>query len=78
MQQEKVYVIEKNGFLLNQLFCDDTNEMFSAKGRGKYENIYDVSEIYFYRNMQIAADVAEKLGALWVPAIKNGLKVETL
>ena len=78
MQKEKVYVIERNGLLLDQLFCDDVNEMFNAKGAGKYENIYDVGNIYFYHNHRIAADVADQLGASWLKAIRNGLKVELI
>lgn len=78
MKTETVYVIEKNGCLLNQLFVDDINEMFTAKGKGKGGNVYDVSQIYFYNTRQIAMDVAEKLDALWVQAVRTGTRIETL
>lgn len=73
---EKVYVIQKGGKYLDQLFVDNIDEMFNAIGRGKYQNVFDIGEIYFYHSSRIACDVAEQLNATWEKAIKNGNKVE--
>lgn len=73
---EKVYVIQKNGKYLDRLFTDNIGEMFNATGLGKYQNVFDIGEIYFYYSSRIACDVAEQLNATWEKAIKNGNKVE--
>lgn len=68
---ETIYVIERNGKYLDKLFTDNVNEMFN-----KTESQLKKHEVYFYHSQRIACDVADELGALWVPAFLNGDNIQ--
>ena len=67
-----IYLIIRNGKLLNQLFVDDVVDMFQLDA---VHHTYDVGELYFYTEKHIAHDVAKTLDAKVISAHKIGTRV---
>lgn len=75
MIMQTIYLILKRGKFLNQLFVDDTEEMFQLNATA---HTYDVGEMYFYTKKLIAYDVANNLDARVIPAYKIGKRIHVV